>query len=275
MKNARLTAATVLSICALLIGLFWFSPGCKSFEASAVTTQLTNIVQQAQIAAAQAAAAYTAYTNIQTQIDQIRKERSAPRSEPPEGVYGAPNILAVGDSWAAGFTEATGRDDGWPAILGLPFILRQGRDGSTARQWSDDTGGWLDLACHTPCETCVISLMGNDAINAYNRNSLTEAEVRASASAMSNVVARLQTAHGATNVWVLCYANPKPGDWKAAIATMGINSAVVWACPAGTRFLWTSDALTNSACWNGGIHPTLYGQRVLAEFIKSRTAGEK
>jgi lysophospholipase L1-like esterase len=196
---------------------------------------------------------------------------STPRDVP--GLTNAPprHILVVGDSWAAGHVAETGKDDGWPKMMGIAPELRQGVDGTTAASWSRDDGGCLTRALATPCDCIIVSLLGNDAFAAWGDKNITPQEIETGRAALSNVVSRLRSR--GVPVFVMLYANPYPTDWKKFLATMAINAAIASACPAGTQYIHSSCALNDSACWaNGDYHPSFEGHVRLANYISQTLA---
>ena len=173
--------------------------------------------------------------------------------------------LVVGDSWAAGHAEETGQDNGWPTILGIPPALQQGVDGSKALDWAADVNGMLTRALATPSDRVIVCLGGNDALAADFSAGVRPEAVAAASQAMTKIVKAFQ--EQGRKVFVLCYANPEPRDWKSFFAVSALNAAVCASCPPPAVFIRPGNRLREPACWGGGIHPTTYGHRILAEIV--------
>lgn len=173
-------------------------------------------------------------------------------------------ILVVGDSWSSAREEDTGMDAGWPAMLGVPYYLRQAVAGSTAGDWSRDFSGRLTLALETPCDCVVMSLLGNDALAAISDGKITLEEVTTALSAYRQVVYRLMLQH--REVFVLLYANPFRGSLTKAVGVSLLNAAIMKSSPDGTKFIMTEDVLDDMD-FMGGIHPVKAGWEKVGRLI--------
>jgi hypothetical protein len=207
------------------------------------------------------------------------KKQSAPWAAGYKPDYGtnasgstnALRLLVIGDSWASAKRSDSGRDNGWPEMLGIPDEYRQGVDGSTAVQWDADQNGMLTRALGTPCEKVVISLGGNDAF-ALGENKRAAQQIDAARAALNRVVARFQDKVGATNVWVLIYANPWPDNPSSAVETEALKLIMIGSCPNGTQFWDTGKVLNTAECFsNNDYHPNLEGSVRLSNDVQSLT----
>ena len=176
-------------------------------------------------------------------------------------------ILVIGDSWAAGREAETGLDVGWPALLGIPPGLRQGRSGSTAAQWAADHEGWLSRARATPAAAVVVSLLGNDGRAAAAQGARAVHELEAGLTALRAVVDAVLR----PLTIVMLYADPFDGrDPQARVAVPLINDAIRAACEGRTV------AFAHTAHWLGGghfdgtdIHPTRAGHAAIARGLRA------
>jgi len=173
--------------------------------------------------------------------------------------------LVLGDSWASAIEADTGRDAGWPEIMGIPSDMRQAVAGSTAAEWAADKDGRLTRAINTEADAVIISLMGNDGRHAMSDGVLTIAEMVGMVRSMRRVVDTLQR----SLTVVLLYADPYSGrDDTAAMGVSFLNSAIRWACrDLPVTFVDTGDWLTQEHFDGKDFHPTRAGHEVIAAHI--------
>lgn len=172
-------------------------------------------------------------------------------------------VLVIGDSWASAREADTGRDAGWPVIMGVEKELRQGVSGSTAAQWATNHEGWLERAMLTEAECVVVSLLGNDARAAAVDGHVTAEEIADGLRDMRTVVASMLR----PLTIVLLYAPPFCGP--KALARVGVpllNGAIRVACHGlPVVFADTGEWLTNLHFDGRDIHPTRAGHCVIAQ----------
>jgi len=179
-------------------------------------------------------------------------------------------ILVIGDSWASAVVAETQRDEGWPEMMGLPSVLRQGIDGSTAGDWASDRDGTLTRALATPCERVVISLGGNDMFHAYSDREITPQEISSAMASLKKVVSAFQNKVGIKNVWLLLYSNPYQDQAYAKLVTLALRAGQISACPEGTQTIDTADVLNSPDCWaNGDYNPSFEGNVRIANLVKT------
>ena len=174
------------------------------------------------------------------------------------------SILVIGDSWASAREEDTGRDAGWPALMGLEF--RQGIAGSTAAQWAGDHKGILTRAKQTESDAVIVSLLGNDARVAVSDGNVTAEEIAAGLRDMRAVVESVQR----PLTIVLLYADPFCGNnAQARVGVPLLNGAIRWACNGlPVVFADTGAWLTPDHFDGHGIHPTRAGHAVIADRMR-------
>lgn len=176
-------------------------------------------------------------------------------------------LLVLGDSWMAGYVDGEGDTGILYNLLGTPPALRQAVSGSTATQWDSGYNNMLCKAMSTRCDAVVLSLGGNDALAALNDDGkITEIELNAMLAAVSGFVGLLASKFH--EVYVVLYANPKPGDWKTAIAVMLLNAALASAVPSTVRLVRAASVLSSSDFPGTGIHPSRSGYEKLAALIR-------
>jgi len=193
-------------------------------------------------------------------VDQHRKDKEM-------------KTLVIGDSWASAVEADTGRDAGWPEIMGAE--LRQGVSGSTAAQWASDFDGRLSLARDTDSDAVVISLLGNDARHAVSDGQVTADEIAAGLRDMRAVVEAVLR----PLTIVLLYADPFCGTQaQARVGVPLLNGAIRWACNGlPVVFADTGAWLTREHFDGRDIHPTRAGHEVIAaqmlDIISASNAG--
>jgi len=193
---------------------------------------------------------------------------SPPRLAPPTNGI-APRILVVGDSWGSAVVAETQRDEGWPEMMELPVGMIQARDGSTACEWASDKDGMLSKALATPCDRVIVSLGGNEMFRAYDDRNITPEEIGSASASLRKVVSDFQNKVGRDNVYVVLYANPYPARIDATAAALALRAGIVFACPAGTKFLDMQNVLNSPECWsNGDFHPSFEGNVREANYVK-------
>lgn len=177
-------------------------------------------------------------------------------------VQGVVMPLVVGDSWSAAREADTGRDAGWPDIMGIPAELRQAVAGSTAAQWAADFEGRLSRAVNTSADVLVMSLLGNDAFAAIADGTVTTDEVVTGLQHLRAVVSRLLR----QRTIVLLYADPFCGaNPQTAMAVPMLNGAIrtaLWGLPV--VFADTGAWLKPEHFDARDIHPTRAGYAVIA-----------
>ncbi|MDZ7752209.1 MAG: SGNH/GDSL hydrolase family protein [Gammaproteobacteria bacterium] len=171
-------------------------------------------------------------------------------------------ILVIGDSWAAAREADTGRDAGWPALMGIAAGHRQGLSGSTAAQWAGDEGGVLTRARRTSAEAVVVSLLGNDARIAVLEGRVTADSVVRGINNLRTVLDALE--HPLTVV--MLYADPFGGrNEQANVAVPMLNGIIRMACVGrSVIFADTSAWLTPDHFDGRDIHPTRAGHAAIA-----------
>jgi len=176
------------------------------------------------------------------------------------------NILVIGDSWASAIESDIGVDGvGWPAIMGIDPQYRLAVAGSTAVQWASDYSAWLTRAKACMTDTVVISLLGNDAIQALADGVLSGEEVADGLAAMHSVVQAIQR----KRTIVMLYADPFSGaDARARIGVPMLNAAIQLVCsPLGVIFADTSKWLNSDHFLPPNIHPTRAGHEIIASHM--------
>lgn len=174
--------------------------------------------------------------------------------------------LVIGDSWASAREADTGRDAGWPEMMGVPAELRQGVSGSTAAQWEADYDGWLTRARQTEAGVVIVSLLGNDARAAVSDGRVTADEVATGLRDMRAVVKAVQR----PLTIVLLYADPFCGaQAQSRVAIPLLNGAIRWACNGlPTVYADTGTWLTREHFDGRDIHPTQAGHAVIADRMR-------
>jgi len=177
------------------------------------------------------------------------------------------DILVLGDSWASAVEADTGRDAGWPQIMGIPDTHRQGISGSTAAEWAADLDGRLTHAMGTQARCVIISLMGNDARAAVEDGRVTARELADALASMRHVV----NACRRPRTVVLLYADPYGGtQTQSSIAVPIINAAIRAACLGLNVVYADTGAWLQPEHFDGrDIHPTRAGHQVIAERMRA------
>lgn len=179
-------------------------------------------------------------------------------------------ILVAGDSWASAWEGDTGRDEGWPLLLGIPREYRQGKAGSTAAEWAADRCGMLTKAVNTPSKTVIISLIGNDVLAAVADGNITVDEVAGAYKNFTYVLHMLQR----ERTLVMLYADPYCGTNESTrFIVLMINAALRALCRDKVEFVDCSPVLT-PLHFHGTdmLHPNKAGHgqiaKVIAEMLK-------
>lgn len=177
-------------------------------------------------------------------------------------------ILVIGDSYSAAREGDTGRDLGWPDVLGLPTTMRQALSGSTAAQWAADFEGRLTKARQTGSDLVVMSLLGNDAFAALADGQVTPTEVVAGLHNLRQVVTEVSML--SRPVVVLLYPDPFSGkNPQSATGVPMLNAAIRMAvCGIPTVSFLDLGTVLRPEHFNGtDIHPTRAGHEVIAAAI--------
>ena len=178
--------------------------------------------------------------------------------------------VAVGlDSWSSAVVADTGnRFGGWPDILGIPRAMNFGVPGMTAEAVAKDAGGILTGLCGADADIAVVSLLGNDALNAFkNDGQITADEMIAGIENMQIAMTRITACFRRT--LVILYTTR---DHKKRVLAMMLNKCLEWTCRnyPGVEFVPSHEALEPSAHFieSDPIHITEAGHEVLADQIK-------
>ena len=178
------------------------------------------------------------------------------------------NILVVGDSYAAAREADTGKDEGWPKFLGVPAELNLGVSGSTADEWARNKDGRLQHAASIKPGSgiVVISLLGNDALKAWEDKKVTANEVFMGLWGLRVVVSKLKQAR----TYVLMYPDPYCGKRpEIAMAVPILNGAIRAACLGLDVEFVDLSMLLKPAHFDGkDIHPTRAGHAYLATKLR-------
>jgi len=178
-------------------------------------------------------------------------------------------ILVIGDSYAAGKEGDTGKERGWPDIMGIPTYLRQGIGGSTTAEWFQDKNQRLTKAMRTPSEVLIVSLLGSDALN----GAVTPDQTITGIEELHVVVSKcMSDGMWNKNTFVFLYPDPFLGKSKKTRKMIPlVNRAIRIACygmPVALIDLFA--LLTDSRCFTGkDIHPTRYGHQLIADYIRN------
>ena len=174
-------------------------------------------------------------------------------------------VLVVGDSWSSAWEGDTGRDEGWPLLLGIPREYRQGKAGSSAAEWAMDRDGMLTKAMGTPSKVVIISLIGNDAIAALADSNITVDEVTAAYKNFAYVLHMLQR----ERTLVMLYADPYCGTNEITrFAVPMINAGLRALCKDKVEFVDCSLILTPSHFHNTDmLHPNKSGHGQIAKLV--------
>ena len=173
-------------------------------------------------------------------------------------------ILVIGDSWASAIAGDTGINRGWPEIMNIDSDCRQAVAGSTAFQWASDFEGRLTRAKDTQTDTVIISLLGNDTIQALADGVITPAEIYGGFSSFRKVIDTVSR----KNVIIILYSDPFLGKRSdVAMSVPILNNTIRSACFGSTiKLLDTSKFLVKEEHFNGSdIHPTRLAHAVIAE----------
>lgn len=175
--------------------------------------------------------------------------------------------LVIGDSWASAWEADTGRDEGWPLMMGLAPEMRQGIAGSTAAQWASDFDGRLSRSRNTDSDAVIVSLLGNDARHAVSDGQVTADEIAAGLRDMRAVVELVLR----PLTIVLLYADPFCGDnAQARVGVPLLNGAIRWACTGLHVVFADAGAWLGREHFDGAdIHPTRAGHAVIAERMRN------
>lgn len=173
-------------------------------------------------------------------------------------------VLVVGDSWASAVEADTGKDAGWPQILGIEDEYRRGVAGSTAREWATNQDGILSDAEVMESDTVIISLLGNDAREIWSDGKVTHDEVFMALGAMRMVAERLRR----ERTIVMLYADPFQGkDPEYAYGLQMLNAGLRMATWPAT-FLDLGKVLKPEHFDGKDIHPTRKGHEVIASAVE-------
>jgi lysophospholipase L1-like esterase len=185
-------------------------------------------------------------------------------------------ILVIGDSWSSAVCATLIGDIdhyGWPQIMGAKkwvtmFCL--GVKGSTALQWATNFDNRLAIAKATPADVLIMSLLGNDVLQACvtgNTAALTEAKLAQGGKELAGVV---KVAKKSRTI-VMLYADPFNGKLPLVNKLLPLVNAQIKksvAGIAGVEIFDTGTVLT-LACFNGNSgHPNLKGHTALAKAFK-------
>ena len=174
------------------------------------------------------------------------------------------SILVIGDSWASAQVGGTNIiNGGWPLILDIPGSRRQAISGTTAQQWNANHNGMLQRAMSTEAGVSIISLMGNDLLQALSDGTITDAEKFTALYSMRCVVTQLRR----RRTIVLLYADPYCGNKEGAAEMVAqLNDAIKVACAClGVEFFKTADVLLPAHFDGVDIHPNDLGQQAIAD----------
>lgn len=178
--------------------------------------------------------------------------------------------LVIGDSWASAVEADTGRNEGWPLMMGLAAEMRLGVSGSTAAQWAADKDEWLTKARQTEADVAIVSLLGNDARRAVSDGRVTADEIAAGLRDMRAVVEAVLR----PLTIVLLYADPFCGaQAQARVGVPLLNGAIRWACNGLPVVFADTGAWLTRAHFDGrDIHPTRSGHAVIAKRMRDLCA---
>lgn len=175
-------------------------------------------------------------------------------------------ILVVGDSWASAVVAGDPEHLGWPSLLGIPPAMRQAVPGSTAAQWDADHKDMLSRAVRTPSDVVIVSLLGNDALQAIADGSVTPDEVSRGLAALFHVFLAFEDRD---RVIAMLYADPFSGaNATFAIMLPLLNAAIVNMLPAGVETFDTRTVLLPTHFDGKDIHPNLAGHQAIADGLK-------
>ena len=177
------------------------------------------------------------------------------------------NTLVIGDSWTSAIEADTGKDEGWPTILGIQENFRQAVAGSTALDWYSDFDNRLTRAMTTPADVLIMSLLGNDFRAMVSKGKIEMDDIYASLDAMAKLIDMLKR----PRTIIMLYTDPYRGKLIGSKIGVAILNAAIKACCIGKKveFFETSKILGDSDFISGNIHPTRAGhEKIAAEFKK-------
>jgi lysophospholipase L1-like esterase len=123
-------------------------------------------------------------------------------------------IVLFGDSYAAGRIPHTQRDGALAEALGGLVAYDYAASGSTAAQWSADSGGRLTKVCGCDADVAAGSLGGNDAFAALADGTVTDGEKIVALASLFHVLMRLRR----KRVILMLYPDPFQGSRPDAAA---------------------------------------------------------
>lgn len=183
------------------------------------------------------------------------------------------DIVVLGDSYSAAIEGDTHLDHaGWAGMLNIPEINRQAISGTTASDWVNNKNGMLDKALATPCKVVIISLLGNDLMNAVkehnNELKSTVMDFAQDVVGYTLLVNRLKAS--GKKVYLLAYTDPFSAQLnrEAMVAATLLNMCVGKVAElTGACVLWSQLALNKPEHFTGDdIHPTHAGHQALATY---------
>jgi len=167
-------------------------------------------------------------------------------------------VLVIGDSYA---------DAEWVKLLGVIPKYAQAVSGSTARQWADNENEMLGRAVCTGSPVVIISLMGNDGLQAMKDGKVTPDEVYDALGALCHV----RDAIKRERTIVFLYPNPYGTEHPFAnllVTYLNFGIRAVFAALPGVEFINWGKVLGPECFSPPDIHPNELGQKIMAEHVK-------
>ena len=183
------------------------------------------------------------------------------------------NLIVIGDSWAKGYNEETGKDgDGWAQILGVPEKNILAVSGSRAYDWHQNINlvKTVDEGDLTG-KVFVISLLGNDLREIAEDGKIEAHELAGFSFTVDglNALVTEWSKRGARLLFLL-YKNPYPENPVARLAVNMINQVIMGSFrrldPAKNEFLNLEILLEPEHLT--GFHPNTAGYKVIADAVK-------
>jgi hypothetical protein len=166
-------------------------------------------------------------------------------------------VVLLGDSYV---------DALWPELLGVPKRFRQGIAGSLAHEWARDVGGRLSRAVAAPCNKMIISLGGNDVMQAMLDGEITDQEIE-------RIYRDLEVVRDATQGkkrYVFLYPDPYIGTPKSLKnLVVPMNAGLRYVYGTGAAYIDLYKLLNSDVYFNPpDIHPIKKGQIRIADYVE-------
>lgn len=185
------------------------------------------------------------------------------------------DVSTNGDSWLDR-NHVLGGGKGIADFLGIYESRRFAKGGSTAKEWHQNAFGMLNRANLADVKCALISLMGNDMINAFmNDGKVTFDETLEALHHTREAIKLLQR----EETLVMLYAAPpiKVNGFDAQVMVKALNKQIKVACVGlGIDYIESWSVLKSEHFEGASIknpHCNEAGQKVLADYIRELING--